>query len=271
LAALTLAASPAAPAQGVRAVAMPAAQAPAPPAAQDPPRTWMLHLTGIAGKRWSDEQLALGLADGGFPAQVDIYDWTGDDPGLHALLARKRNMEESRKIADLIADRVHKDPNLHIILSGHSGGTGIAVWALEMLPPDVKVDKLLLLASALSPDYDLSKALSHVRGHCYSFCSENDVLVLGVGTRAFGTIDGKKIEAAGEGGFVFPAGAEWTQYEKLIQKPYDKSWMQYRNIGDHMGCMHRAFAREIIAPLLIDLAPSAARAARHPAEPAAHS
>lgn len=195
--------------------------------------------------------MALGLRDAGYDGALDIYDWTGDAPGLGALLAYKRNHAEAKKIAQLITRHYRAHPNHHIILTGHSGGTGLAIWALEDLPADVKVDEVILLASALSPDYDLSKALSHVRGKLYSFCSENDVLVLGAGTRMFGTIDGKKTEAAGEYGFVFPKGADPVEYDKLIQKPYKKSWTLYHNIGDHIGCMLRPFARNVIAPLVV--------------------
>ncbi|HWE03898.1 MAG TPA: hypothetical protein VG326_15945 [Tepidisphaeraceae bacterium] len=214
--------------------------------------TWLLHLPGIAGRRWVDDQMMLGFKDAGVAGVCDVYDWTGEDPGIAALHAYKRNQEQAQIVADLIADHFHRHPDLHILLSGHSGGTGIAVWALEKLPADVKIDKLLLMASALSPGYDLSKALAHVRNKCYSFCSENDVMVLDIGTRMFGTIDGKKTEAAGAFGFLFPAGADSRQYDKLIQKPYDKVWLRYRNFGDHMGCMLRPFARDIVAPLMLD-------------------
>ena len=66
-----------------------------------------------------------------------------------------------------------------------------------------------------------------------------------------GTIDGKKCEAAGHCGFCLPTGVDATQYDKLIQKPYDKSWLQYHNVGDHMGCMMRPFAQMILAPLIL--------------------
>ncbi len=221
-------------------------------AAQAAEQTWLLHLPGIAGRRWIDEQMLLGFRDGRFTGDFDIYDWTCNDPGLNSLLARKRNEAQAQLVADQITQKYRKNPNLRIVLSGHSGGTGIAVWALEKLPDDVKVDTLLLLASALSPSYDLTRALSHVRSHCYNFCSDNDVMVLGLGTRAFGTIDGVKTEAAGEYGFVLPVKADRSQYEKLVQKPYDKSYMQYNNLGDHLGCMLRPFASHVVAPLIRD-------------------
>lgn len=220
------------------------------PGAPPPEHTIVIHLPGIAGDRWVDKQMTSGLRDAGYAGALETYDWTEHDPGLNALRALKRNQAEAAKIADLIVYKIHADPSAHIILTGHSGGTGLAVWALEKLPADVKIDTLLLLSSALSPDYDLSKALSHIRGNCYSFFSENDVLVLAAGTKLFGTIDGKYTESAGEFGFVLPPTADAAQYAKLIQKPYDRSWMQYGNIGDHIGPMHRSFSEHVLAPLL---------------------
>ncbi len=214
--------------------------------------TYLLHLPGIAGARGVDRMMTSGLRDGGYTGPIETYDWTGQDPGLRALMAYDRNQVEAQKIAERITERFRADPTLKIIITAHSGGTGLAVWALEKLPADVKVEQVLLLSSALSPQYDLSKALSHVRGKCYSFFSENDVLVLGAGTKLFGTIDGKKCESAGECGFILPETADLQQYQKLIQKPYDKVWMQYGNIGDHIGTMRRPFAANVLTPLLLE-------------------
>src|SRR5690242_64348 len=208
-------------------------------AGQEFAHTYLLHLPGISGARGYDRMMTGGLREAGYTGELETYDWTEKDPGLRALMAYERNQVEAQKIADRITSRVRADRNLKIIITAHSGGTGLAVWALEKLPQDITVEKVILLSSALSPQYDLSKALAHVRGKLYSFFSENDVLVLGAGTKLFGTIDGKKCESAGECGFVLPATADMQQYEKLIQKPYDKSWMQYGNIGDHLVSMRR--------------------------------
>src|SRR6478672_310840 len=180
---------------------------------------FLLHLPGISGARGYDRMMTGGLRDAGYTGPIETYDWTEKDPGLRALMAYERNQVEAQKIADQIAERFHADPTLKIIITSHSGGTGLAIWALEKLPEDVKVERVMLLSSALSPQYDLSKALSHVRDKCYSFFSENDVLVLSAGTKLFGTIDGKKCESAGECGFILPENADLRQYEKLIQKP----------------------------------------------------
>ena len=59
------------------------------------------------------------------------------------------------------------------------------------------------------------------------------VIVLGAGTRVFGTIDGKKEEAAGLRGFKTPdEPADAKQYDKLVQMPYQDAWMEIGNIGD---------------------------------------
>ena len=226
-------------------------------------RTWLLHLPGIGGERTMDRRMTRGLRQGGWDGAISIYDWTEHDPGLDALLNHDRNLREAQKVAGQIEDRLTKDPNLEITLTSHSGGTGIGVWALEKLPEGMQVQTLVLLASALSPDYDLSKALRHVRGKAYVFYSQNDQVVLGAGTRLFGTIDGVKSEAAGLIGFRMPDGADKQQYEKLVQKPYDKGWIAFENIGNHVGCMSQPFAQSVLAPMLIEDLELPHPAARH--------
>jgi pimeloyl-ACP methyl ester carboxylesterase len=211
---------------------------------------FVLHLPGIGGERSLDRMLVHGLALGGF-AHTDTYDWTERDPGLNALLAIRRNQAQAKVIARRITTFARANPGVPIHLIAHSGGTGVAAWALEALPPDVQVHTLVLLASALSPDYDLSAALRHVAHKAYAFTSLNDTLVLGAGTRMFGTIDGKKVEAAGRVGFVVPAGADLKQYDKFTQFHYDPAWMQFDNVGDHIGPMHRRFAEQVLAPLML--------------------
>lgn len=231
------------------------AQAPQPrvrSSSADFSNTLLLHLPGIGGELGIDHHMVDGLADGGWDGLITIYDWTEKDPGLDALLAYKRNQGEAGRVAGMIEKKLRKRPGLQITLTAHSGGTGIAVWALERLPDDMKVQTLVLLAPALSSGYDLSRALSHVRGKAYVFYSRNDQVVLGAGTRLFGTIDGVKSDAAGLVGFKVPENADKGQYGKLVQKPYDRSWMAFNNIGNHVGCMSQAFAQNVLAPLLIE-------------------
>jgi hypothetical protein len=217
----------------------------------DPNADYLVHLPGIAGYRWVDRQMVAGLREGGYAGRLAMRDWTADHEGLEALLNRPLHDKESTVVAEALTKRYRENPSRRIVITSHSGGTGIAVWALEKLPDDVKVDTVVMLASALSPDYDLTKALRHVRGKVYAFNSLADTLVLGVGTRTFGTVDGVKCDAAGRCGFALPDSADPAQYKKLVQVPYSAAWMALGNIGDHIGPMSNRFARDVLAPVVL--------------------
>jgi pimeloyl-ACP methyl ester carboxylesterase len=213
---------------------------------------YLIHLPGVGGELSIDHDLIHGLVAGGYGGHCEIYDWTEHDPGLSALWSRERNDKEAQKIADKVEQIVRDDPAARITLTAHSGGNGLAVWALARLPRGVQVQTLVMLASALSPQYDLSDALSHVRGKAYVFYSEYDSIVLGAGTRAFGTIDGVRTDAAGRVGFTMPADGDKTQYAKLTQYPFDKAWMRLGNLGDHIGALSPSFAEHILAPRVLE-------------------
>jgi hypothetical protein len=215
----------------------------------------LLHLPGIAGPRFCDNRMLAGLRGGGVKANFVIYDWTEDDSGIHALQAYQRNRAEAQAVADLIAAHVSTDPRSPIYLTAHSGGTAIAIWALEGLPPQIKIQTLLLMAPAISPQYDLSKALRHVEGNTYVFTSTLDTVVLDTGTSLFGTMDGVRTPAAGLTGFVQPPGADPEMYRKMIQHPYDRDWIKYGDYGDHIGAMSRRFSQAILAPLIVNADP----------------
>jgi pimeloyl-ACP methyl ester carboxylesterase len=222
------------------------------PAHVESPPPYLLHLPGIGGERRMDHHLTQGLVDGGFTGKIEIYNWTEHDPGLPALLSYKNNRREAQRIADKLTAIRRANPSRPIYLTAHSGGTGLAIWALEKLPPDVQVDRVILLASALSPGYDLSLALSHVREAMYNFWSPLDTIVLGTGTTMFGTIDGVKGPAAGFKGFQPRPGASVKQYQKLRQMEYKKSWAQWGNTGGHAGPMAETFSSKVLAPLVTE-------------------
>jgi hypothetical protein len=217
----------------------------------NPPQAYHIHLPGIGGYRSIDRMLLAGLQEGGLDAQIQPYDWTTGDPGLGALLGTERHKREALKVSKMIRDTVEHHPAARVTVSCHSGGAGILAWALEQLPADVKVDDIIFLAPALSPEYDLTAALRHVRDKAYVFYSPYDVAVLGIGTRMFGTIDGEKVEASGKVGFAKPDTADDRQYAKLVQIPYESEREKLGNIGDHIGTLSRPFGKEVLAPLLL--------------------
>jgi hypothetical protein len=213
--------------------------------------TLHIHLPGIGGYRNIDRGLLRGLREGGYDVKLKPFDWTGADAGLAALVATQRHREESTKLAQLIREHARRNPGGRITVTAHSGGTGIVTWALEQLPGSVQVDTVVFIAPALSPEYDLSRALARVRDKVYVFYSPYDAAVLGIGTKMLGTVDGVKAEASGKVGFTRPAtAADERQYEKLVQVPYQSAWIKLGNIGDHIGGLSRPFSRAVLAPLL---------------------
>jgi Serine aminopeptidase, S33 len=220
-------------------------------ASPDDKPTWLLHLPGMGGEMVIDHLLTRGLLDGGIDADLTIYDWTGPDRGPVALAQVKRHEAQSTIVAQMIEKHVREHPNQKIIITSHSAGAGILAWALEKLPDDVMVDDIVFCAPALSPDFDLSKALRHARHKAYAFNSVLDVVVLGYGTKMAGTVDRKNVDAAGRVGFVMPDGGDAEQYAKLQQIPYDADWLRFGNAGEHIGPMMRPFARNVIASVLL--------------------
>ncbi len=217
-----------------------------------PDAGFLLHFNGVSGQRACDTWLLRGIQEAGFKGTVQAYDWSEGDEGLVALLAFRRNREEAVKAGKVIEQQWRKSPKGPIYLTSHSGGAGILVWAMESLPEDVMVDSVVLIAPALSPQYDLSAALHHVRGKVYVFSSPFDKAVLGTGTKLLGTIDRIKCESAGLNGFKRPAGADEEQYRKVVPQPYQRDWIEkYDNNGTHIGGMGRTFAREYIGKLLL--------------------
>jgi pimeloyl-ACP methyl ester carboxylesterase len=232
-------------------VGSPTQSVPQPAAIAATQPVYLMHLPGIGGTRIIDQDMLNGLRAGGFKGKCQICDWSGDNPGFTALEAEASNKAKAAEYAKQLTAKFDADPSAQIFLTSHSGGGGLAVWVLEALPPRVKVQTVILMSPALSPTYDLTKALEHVNGKMYVFSSVGDAAVLGYGCRMFGTMDGVKCDAAGRVGFVRPASADPIQYQKLVSMPYQQDWRKFYDYGDHIGGMTLDFGRSILAPLML--------------------
>ena len=156
---------------------------------------------------------------------------------------------------------------------GKSGGTGIIVKALERLPEgsgrggDGPSCAKKAAAAALSPEYDLTRALAAVRTEVVVFWSPLDLIVLGLGTRIFGTIDRARSVSAGLVGFRPPKSADPAAYARLRQVRWNVGMAPTMYWGGHVGPDSPWFIRRYVLPLLrqsgaeSDPASSPARAA----------
>ena len=221
-------------------------------------RGLVLVLPGIEGRSTWNYNLARGLADGGVKAAIEIFDWGTDIPG--GLFINLTDLERNQQMAEVLRDRVvsykraHPGRPVHVI--GHSGGGGIAVMAAEKLPDDVRLSSVILLAAALSPDYDLRSALRHTQNGIFNYYSAYDRFFLDAGTRVAGTIDRSHTSAAGSVGFRRPAkteGGDRILYDNLHQIAWDSKMGWYGNLGDHFGWTSPRFVRRYLAPLIKEL------------------
>ena len=150
-----------------------------------------------------------------------------------------------------IADYCRRHPGSPVFLIGHSGGTAIAAWAAEALPNNIEVDGIIMLASSLSPEYDLDRALCRVRQGIVSFYSGYDGVVLGFGTTLFGTMDRRNTESAGKVGFGRVASRRYGQTApRLFQVPWSQRMAGTGYIGCHFSVCAGNFITTHVAPLL---------------------
>ncbi len=170
------------------------------------------------------------------------------------LMWLRRNRVVAARIARrlLAFRRDHRSARIHLL--GYSGGGGVAALVCAALRGRRIIDNLLLIAPALSPDYNLAPALAAVaRGT--AFVSERDRMLLGLGTRLFGTIDRRHTPAAGMVGFNLPPGASLEDriaYERFKQVRWSPAFNRLGVSGGHIGWLSEMFIGEVLLPLLID-------------------
>lgn len=220
-------------------------------------RGLVLVLPGIEGASVWSRSMAVGLEDGSVGSAVELYDWTVGLPGsfLINLTALERNRRQARRVADRIIDYREKYPGNPVHIVAHSGGAGIAVLVLEALPAGRQIDSVVLLAPALSPEYELSTALRRVR-RIYNFYSAHDVTLLKLGTTLFGGIDREFGPSAGAVGFSMTDNLDPEQKRlykaRLRQVAWGPALERAGASGTHMGWTSRKFARTYVAPLIRD-------------------
>jgi len=133
-----------------------------------------------------------------------------------------------------------------------SGGCAIAVFACESLRGRAVLASLVLAAPALSAGYDLGPALAATR-HCYVLVSRRDNVVLGVGTRLFGTSDRQFVRAAGMVGFERPSGLPEEHsrgYDRCRQIRWSPSLAGDGHSGGHAGWIASGILRRYLSGLL---------------------
>ncbi len=186
------------------------------------------------------------------PLFIESFEWAH---GTLRFIADETDTEYSRAAGRRLADRVlcikQQTPGKPVYVVAHSAGSAVTLACAEALPP-ATLERIVLLAPAVSAGYDLRPALICTRQGIDVFCSDRDRFYLGFGVRLLGTADGKRTDAAGRTGFCNPAptAADAALYLKLHQHPWDPSVAWTGNNGEHNGTFKEAFMRTQVVPLL---------------------
>lgn len=224
------------------------------------------YLDGAGNWGFGVAEVARGLQQAGYKGHVEAYLWTSSfNPAVDQInrpLAHLRALILTGKIQDYLRRHPHNDVNIIAL----SAGTGVAVWAVEALEPDYKVNNLVLLGSSLSSDYDMSKALSRIKGRVFVYYSPQDPILDGP-VRILGTIDGKLgADAAGLVGLHPPGGTQG----KIVNISWEPRYEVYGWTGAHTDCTSEPFVRRFIAAHV--MGPDNRRPGRPtPARPTQHS
>jgi pimeloyl-ACP methyl ester carboxylesterase len=193
------------------------------------------------------------LPRAGVAHELRGFAWTHGKGHILLDLRDTRNFDaRAAELGTLIADQLEREPERPVYLLGHSAGAALVLRAAEKLPP-ASVERIILLAPAVSPHYDLRPALQATRGEIVAFTSTYDRGVLGMGTTLFGTVDRYYVPAAGLNGFHLPADlneADRQLYQRLVQVPYRAVQMLRLEGGLHHGSTMPIFLSREITPWL---------------------
>jgi pimeloyl-ACP methyl ester carboxylesterase len=188
----------------------------------------------------------------GRPIDVRTFEWSHGDGRIVAdQVDFAHARAEGQALAEVLRAFHAEHPDLPLHLFGHSAGSAVALAAAEAVPPGV-IDRVVLIAPALSAGYDIVPALRNVGG-LHVFYSPHDWWYLGVYTQLIGTSDRRWGAASGRVGFQPSVDeAEVHLLDKLYQRPWHPADRFLGNFGGHYGNYQPGFVRTYILPLFSD-------------------
>jgi hypothetical protein len=215
------------------------------------PQHLVVALDGVGGTGILPYSLMAAAKLGGASLKVQRFFWNhGVFMPFHDLLDREHINRKGEELAQLIESQ---DREVSVQVVAKSGGSLVAVKALELLPPN-RVVRTMLLSPAISPQYDLSRALQAVERSLICYYSPYDRLILGMGTSIFGTSDGVRTVSAGCAGFaatpdicMYP-----EQYSKLEQERWRPGMLRQLHNGMHFGNSSTPWLLKNVVPRLVE-------------------
>ncbi len=217
------------------------------------PRGIVYAIDGAGGFGVCSQTIRESAAADNLPLEVRTFDWSHGYCRVLADQIHAAHMrQQGRKLAALVLRCRQEWPGRPVYLLGHSAGCGVVLNAAENLPPH-SVERIILLAPAVSVNYDLRPALASACRGVDVFYSEHDWACLGIGVLLAGTTDRHRtLAAAGKIGFrpVLTRPGDAALYAKLRQYPWDPSLSWTGHKGGHYGAHQPGFLHTFVLPLL---------------------
>lgn len=204
---------------------------------------------GAGGMDFGQEATAWAFKTAQVPHELREFKWShGKGRVLRDLQDTRHLIAKAEELAGVVKQYKDDHPDRPVYLIARSTGAAIVLEAAAKLP-DATIEKIILLSSAVSPQFNLVPALRATR-EIVAYRSDLDGLVLGWGTSTFGTADRQYGDSAGKTGFYLPSHDALTRlyYLRLVQVAWKPRLMWLGNFGDHFGCNSPLFLLNEIAP-----------------------
>jgi pimeloyl-ACP methyl ester carboxylesterase len=206
---------------------------------------------GAGGNHTATRAIATAVDRRGLALYVRSFDWTNGGLGLTDVTDVAHSRCQGRLLAAEVCRYRTACPGVPVSLVGYSAGSAVVLAAAESLPAD-SLERIVLLAPAVSSSYDLRRALIAASAGVDAFSSERDRFWLGFGTALAGTADGKREAPAGRVGFCPPAlcPGEAALAGRLRQHPWTPAVASTGNRGGHGDSLRPAYLEGFVLPLL---------------------
>jgi pimeloyl-ACP methyl ester carboxylesterase len=207
---------------------------------------------GAGGIDLGNASTRFAFQNANVPHEIREFLWThGKGNILRDLQDTPHLVAKANELTRLILDYKAEHPERPVYLIGRSTGAAIVLLAAGQLP-DASLEKIILLASAVSPAYNLVPALRATRSELIAYRSDYDNFMLGWGTRTFGTADRVYTDSAGKAGFYLPAHDAMARlyYLRLVQVSWKPRLLWTGHYGAHLGVNAPLFLMHEVAPRL---------------------
>jgi hypothetical protein len=187
-----------------------------------------------------NEDMHLGL-------RMQMVPWARHNAVYQDLIDHEAQIKAAARIACSVQVLRKDAPNAHIFFIAHSAGARVVLAAAEMLPPK-SIDRIIVIAPAVTANYDLTTALKATRYGLDNFFSPEDRLLETVAEKS-PLADGARGPAAGRIGFR-PCSSDQKTLEVYRCQVRQYKWNdQFHGNGGHFAWVIRHNMKKVLPPL----------------------